>query len=75
MFVFILAKICKEKTSLSLLFYKHRFVDFMKIYLPTKANEFCTKANYRNSFVGNKREVSGVIFSYAENPDILIDSI
>lgn len=47
----------------------------MKIYLPTKVNEFRAKVNYRNSFVESKREVSGVIFSYAENPDILIDSI
>ena len=47
----------------------------MKICLPTKVNEFRAKVNYRNSFVESKREVSGGIFSYAENPDILIDSI
>ena len=44
----------------------------MKICLPTKVNEFRAKVNYRNSFVESKREVSGVIFSYAENPDISI---
>lgn len=46
----------------------------MKICLPTKVNEFRTPIT-EILLWETKRVVLGVIFSYAENPDILIDSI
>lgn len=47
----------------------------MKICLPTKVDGLEQRSIIEIFLWETKRIVSGVIFSYAENPDILIDSI